>query len=210
LDHRTVIERFAALAAPALLCIVAARQQYLVRTERLTPWKGGGFGMFATVESGSTRVVRASLERREGDRVLSLPVKLPPELAPVALELNQRPTHAAAENLAIVLANLPWLEAPELDAIYEMSAPEFAAVAVSSKLRGKPPELLKSVLEKPRAWIGGLKSSAKLGSGRPIVFDRAVIEIWQLDFDGKRRTLTSRRIVDAGERRAPGKNGARS
>lgn len=31
-----------------LLSIVAAAQVRLTRTEQLTPWKGGGFGMFST------------------------------------------------------------------------------------------------------------------------------------------------------------------
>jgi hypothetical protein len=200
----------AAAVVPALLCIVAARQVYLVRAERLTPWKGGGFGMFATVESGATRVVRVSLEKRDGDRVLALPVKLPTELAPIALDLSQRPTRLAAENLAIVLARLPWLEAPELDEIYRLSAPEFAAVAVSSKIRGTPATLLRGVLEKPRAWIGGLKSSGRFGGGRPIEFDQTVVEVWQLEFDDRTRTVTPRRIVSGSERHLSPRAGAKS
>jgi hypothetical protein len=39
-----------------LLCLVAITQVYLTRTSFLTPWKGGGFGMFST--NDSQRLVR--------------------------------------------------------------------------------------------------------------------------------------------------------
>jgi hypothetical protein len=196
------IEKFLRFAAPALLCVVAARQIALVRTERLTPWKGGGFGMFATVESGATRIVKIRLERRDGEKVLALPVRLPPELAPELTNLAQRPTHAAAENLAIVLSRLPWQEARELDELYRLSAPEFASLAVSSQVQGKTSPLLQRVIEAPRAWIAGLKSSAKFGEGKRVDFDYAAVEVWQLEFDKATRTLAARRIIDASEQAA--------
>jgi len=138
--------RILTFAAPSILCIVAARQVMLVQTERLTPWKGGGFGMFSTVESGSTRIFRVRLEKREGDQVMSLPVKLPPELAPLVRDLTQRPTEKSAENLAIVLSNLTWFEAPELDDVYRLSAAEFAAIVVSAQVSGQRTPVLERVL----------------------------------------------------------------
>jgi hypothetical protein len=36
----------APLAPAILLCVIAIAQLRLTRTEHLTPWKGGGFGMF--------------------------------------------------------------------------------------------------------------------------------------------------------------------
>ena len=43
---------------PILLLIVAAFQIYLVRTAHLTPWKGGGFGMFSTTDGNANRSLR--------------------------------------------------------------------------------------------------------------------------------------------------------
>ena len=43
------------LAAPALLLAVAAVQLALTRTSHLSPWKGGGFGMFATLDGPGSR-----------------------------------------------------------------------------------------------------------------------------------------------------------
>jgi hypothetical protein len=44
--------------APLLLLIVAAFQICLVRTANLTPWKGGGFGMFSTNDGNANRSLR--------------------------------------------------------------------------------------------------------------------------------------------------------
>lgn len=44
------------LLPAALLCLVALAQVYLTQTYDLTPWKGGGFGMFSTNDGDSRRV----------------------------------------------------------------------------------------------------------------------------------------------------------
>lgn len=42
---------------PLLLIVIALRQLFLVSTVKLTPWKGGGFGMFSSIDRPSNRVV---------------------------------------------------------------------------------------------------------------------------------------------------------
>ena len=42
---------------PGLLLAIFAMQVVLVRTSALTPWKGGGFGMFSTLDHGAYRRV---------------------------------------------------------------------------------------------------------------------------------------------------------
>jgi hypothetical protein len=70
-----------------ILVVVAAIQIGLARTADLTPWKGGGFGMFSTSDHGgqrSLRIVVSAPERSEeiavspslqdaADRVTALP-----------------------------------------------------------------------------------------------------------------------------------------
>jgi hypothetical protein len=70
------------------LVTVAACQIALTRYAGLTAWKGGGFGMFATVDGGSARAVRIVAERdgrseevliapslaRDADRAAAFPV----------------------------------------------------------------------------------------------------------------------------------------
>ncbi len=44
-------------AVPLLLISVALRQIILVYTVGLTPWKGGGFGMFSSVDKARSRLI---------------------------------------------------------------------------------------------------------------------------------------------------------
>ncbi len=46
---------------PILLCIIAFIQIHKVYTKDLTPWKGGGFGMFAMIDRMENRPVHINL-----------------------------------------------------------------------------------------------------------------------------------------------------
>jgi hypothetical protein len=59
-----------------LLCAVAGVQFWLNRTEKLAPWKGGGFGMFSTTDSAASRRVRIRLEGPGLDMRIPIPPKL--------------------------------------------------------------------------------------------------------------------------------------
>lgn len=58
------------MAQPAILAMVAvaATQVAMVHRIGLTPWKGGGFGMFSTVDGGGNRAVSVTL-LHEGVRI---------------------------------------------------------------------------------------------------------------------------------------------
>jgi len=64
------------LAPAILLCLVAAVQVCLTRTAHLTPWKGGGFGMFSTNDDGLTRSIGVRIHGPEGNRLASIPGSL--------------------------------------------------------------------------------------------------------------------------------------
>ena len=59
-----------------LLSIVAAAQVRLTRTEQLTPWKGGGFGMFSTTDDGVGRPMGIRISGPGGDREIGVPEPL--------------------------------------------------------------------------------------------------------------------------------------
>ena len=52
---------------PGLLVLIACWQLYRAHTQYLTPWKGGGFGMFSTVDALSNRILRTYLVTPEGE-----------------------------------------------------------------------------------------------------------------------------------------------
>ena len=89
--------------APALLLAVALVQLALARGAGLSPWSGGGFGMFSTADAGGRRHVHASVLRPGLERE----VAVPPERSDDLLRLLAFPTRARAEGLARALTALP-------------------------------------------------------------------------------------------------------
>jgi hypothetical protein len=60
----------------ALLTITALTQIGLTRTADLTPWKGGGFGMFATLDHGAFRGVDILVDAPDRSEAMEIPPSL--------------------------------------------------------------------------------------------------------------------------------------
>ena len=90
----------AKLIPPVVLIVVAMAQVGLARTVDLTAWKGGGFGMFATLDHGAYRGVDVTVDAP--DRSESL--EIPPSLETAAARAAACPTdwllRALAESVA--------------------------------------------------------------------------------------------------------------
>ena len=84
----------------ALLVVVASTQIVLARTADLSPWKGGGFGMFATSDGTSTRFVR--LYVRGPDR--SEEIAMQPSFERAAARAQLFPSTALMRRLAAAVA----------------------------------------------------------------------------------------------------------
>jgi hypothetical protein len=54
---------------PTLLLANAAAQLLVARYRQIPPWKGGGFGMFSTVDRPHTRTISAEAVTARGERV---------------------------------------------------------------------------------------------------------------------------------------------
>ena len=85
-----------ALVAPGLLCTIAALQFVLSYTISLTPWKGGGFGMFSTVDSPAARFVKIHIRKGDTDTPLPIPVRL----RALANQVASAPTRDALRRLS--------------------------------------------------------------------------------------------------------------
>jgi hypothetical protein len=86
-----------------VLIVVALHQLFLAQTADISPWFGGGFGMFSTTDAGGARhlhtfVVRPGLERE---------VFVPEELQESASGARALPSDASLRSLARELAQLP-------------------------------------------------------------------------------------------------------
>jgi hypothetical protein len=89
-------------AGPALcLVAVAAVQIGLARRARLSPWKGGGFGMFSTLDARPYRYVRVFVEAPDRSEELWVPSSLEEQAA--AAEVL--PTDGALAALARAVAD---------------------------------------------------------------------------------------------------------
>jgi hypothetical protein len=98
------------LAFPsALLVIVAVTQIVRAHTIRQSPWKGGGFGMFASADTPNNRVVRCWIVTPEGEER----VDVPPYMDDLALTARYVPTRANLIRLAEALETGKWIQATE-------------------------------------------------------------------------------------------------
>jgi len=103
--HRTIDIRVLKYTAPALLTTLACIQLFLGLNFGLTPWKGGGFGMFSTVDSPEARTVRVYLETDDG----ALPTRVPSWLSSRRRYTRSLPTDFRIQGLAEELAAATWV-----------------------------------------------------------------------------------------------------
>jgi len=96
--------RVLAYSPPALLCLIACAQIYSATTGSLSPWKGGGFGMFSTVDSPDARFLRIYLIN-DGEEI---PVLVPDSLKTLARKAQTVPSPALLSDLAERLARGTW------------------------------------------------------------------------------------------------------
>lgn len=105
--------------AVALMVTVAAAHQLVGGAGRLSPWKGGGFGMFATIESPAARFVRVHLVT---DRA-RFAASIPPHLSVDAARLRTWPAEERARRIAHELARLRWVTVPTANPLAAPLAP---------------------------------------------------------------------------------------
>jgi hypothetical protein len=108
-----------ALAAPMVLLVVLASHVSLRSSADLTPWKGGGFGMFSTIDSPASRIVRIELDTDVGP----VPVAVPSALRDLAGEVRTAPSQGRLEHLARAMA-AQWWVVPVLSVPDVSSSPE--------------------------------------------------------------------------------------
>jgi hypothetical protein len=99
--------RVRSAVAPALLVIIACLQLTLAHTRSLTPWKGGGFGMFSTVDSRDARFVRLFVKTADGE----FPVATPPNAREAVSRARSLPTREQLETVAREVARSAWSRA---------------------------------------------------------------------------------------------------
>lgn len=179
---------YGALVPPALLVVVAGTQLFSARTAWLTPWKGGGFGMFSTVDAPHARFVRVVLETPRGEQR----VPLPDAHREDAGVLRAAPTQARADALATALARETWVAETLVPAEVE-----YAAVLRAAGIESGPPVTAGQAAAV--AIPGRYRPLAKDESprGETLHVDGVRVEIWRYRFDGAARQLEAERLLQS-------------
>ena len=97
----------------AVLIGVACHQIWLTRSANLTPWSGGGFGMFSTIDGWGNRNLQAFAIRPGIRREL----EIPPALQEVTRRARAFPSETNLRALAAALADAPTPDVGPLAAI---------------------------------------------------------------------------------------------
>ena len=149
------MRRRLAIAAPsALLCLIAAAQMFLARTADLSPWKGGGFGMFASTDGTAFRWVRLYVFSTARSEEIAVPASLEDRARRVAVWPHRR----ALEDLAFFRAVPECVvfypgDAVATDVAVQLAAQRKGMVYIRTT-RGKTP----AIYDPDTAFtVGGLK-----------------------------------------------------
>jgi hypothetical protein len=88
--------KYFAFIPTILLIVVACVQIYLARNADLTPWKGGGFGMFSTTDGNANRYLRVYVTAPQR----SEEILIKPSLEDLATRAEMYPQNSQLEKLA--------------------------------------------------------------------------------------------------------------
>jgi hypothetical protein len=97
---RTVVRSWRVWTPTALLLVVAALQVTLATRASLSPWKGGGFGMFATTDGSAFRRVRLYVNGPDRSEEIAIPLSLDSMASRAALYPSERLLTTLAEAVA--------------------------------------------------------------------------------------------------------------
>lgn len=95
----------AAAVVPLAALLIFANQLYRVSQFDLSPWKGGGFGMFSTIDKPSSRFLKIYV-RVDG---AYLPVALGSRFSAKASALRVEPSPAKLASLSKAIMAAPWV-----------------------------------------------------------------------------------------------------
>lgn len=187
-------EKALVCVAPSLLCIIALLQIYLVRTASLSPWKGGGFGMFSTVDSSEARFLRIYLVTE----VDEIPILVPDSLNPLARKARTIPTLQNLTGLGQHLAQGTWVPYEFVSAMqrYQNLHAGDEAFPDTSATGDISTGMMSVVESEPTISLEGLDlfrmvepGEAEPPPGSALEFTSVRVELWKYRFDNQTLTL---------------------
>lgn len=174
-------------AFPSLvLIVVACTQIWRAKNLNQSPWKGGGFGMFATSDTPGTRFFRISLVSATGE----VRVGLPKDMAPQGSMLRTVPTEDNARDVARRLSGMTWVQD-------DLGAPvrPGAVKAPDASLPGEAQDDTDDNAKQQQVYYRNLeRDEPEPAKEKILVFDRVRVEVWRYSFDTSRNVARAARI----------------
>lgn len=166
--------RLLVLFVPALLVLVAVRQIYLAQTEDLTFWKGGGFGMFSSVDPLRNRILRSYLITHSGEFLLSN--YQAGEIEYLESRATSIPNEKNLTRLARSIAAKKWvLQAGRVRSVSVRLPPDDSASM-------NPPESMQASDDSDVVSTSQSEQRSE-GSSTPIALSAIRVEVWRIQFD---------------------------
>lgn len=163
-----------------VLCAVGCAQMVLVHSGGLTPWKGGGFGMFSSVASPATRLLRVYVETPAG----WVSASLPPSESRAVSNLRALPSLRGLNDLVSRLQGYRWAESATPPSIDVERIPD------SGEDTAGPPAARGPVLNPVPPGVARFPRTLRLVQAKSV---RA--ELLQLEFDPAAHTIGLRKLV---------------
>jgi hypothetical protein len=114
------------------LVVVASVQVVLAKTASLTPWKGGGFGMFSTTDSADQRMLRVVVAAPERSEI----IEITESLEDAAKRAAAFPVPRQLERLARLVVERERRHGRPVDTVQiECWRPEYDAVTLAASRR---------------------------------------------------------------------------
>jgi hypothetical protein len=183
-----------AVVAPALLLIIAAGQIFVAHHSLLSPWKGGGFGMFSTIDRPHARFLRVFLVV-DGNE---LPVEVPDSLYFDAEKLRTMPSQARTSALARRLSeqdwadtHYPWQQRAQRVASYETD--EFIGYQVFKGEQSVEPRSP----QRPPGIPLDIGHMIDPPDAARIRIDAVRLEVWRIRYDTPKRHLHREKLQEA-------------
>ncbi len=178
--------------APICLCLVAGLHCLRVVTAGQTPWKGGGFGMFSTIDSEHSRFVHAYLLTSDGPR----PVQIPHELDKKVAELRAAPDQQLAQEIANRLAERLWIDPQALkQAVAEQLRQQPANVPLTGeRLRELRSAMIPTATNSQRESTNLLVAAKPDAASNSIPNNRIRVEVWKFEMPAGTTQLRPRML----------------
>ena len=125
-------DRYWTSVPAALLVAVALGQVALAHTTGLSPWKGGGFGMFASLDARPFRYVRVFVEAPERSEELAISASLEALAASAEIQPGDRQLERLARG---VVARERRRQRPVVNGRIEVWRAEYAPGSLAPRVR---------------------------------------------------------------------------